>query len=112
MLCLQYYLLVFAVLFIWFCLVLYTVWYINLQIDTEGGSSRFRVLPDGSLQIVNTERSDAGQYTCEASNGVGNPDKKNIQLIVSGKSKGSSGIKIIEWIIEIHLKIINFIRIC
>ncbi|KAK4313128.1 hypothetical protein Pmani_015500 [Petrolisthes manimaculis] len=46
------------------------------QIDTESGSSRFRVLPTGSLQIVNTEQSDAGNYVCEANNGAGNPDRR------------------------------------
>ncbi|XP_066977997.1 papilin isoform X18 [Macrobrachium rosenbergii] len=47
----------------------------NYEVDTEGGSSRFRVLPNGSLQIVNIERSDAGEYRCKATNILGTAEK-------------------------------------
>lgn len=35
--------------------------------------------------MVNTERSDTGKYTCEASNGVGTPDRRTAQLTVTGE---------------------------
>ncbi|XP_068234682.1 papilin isoform X9 [Palaemon carinicauda] len=47
----------------------------NYEVDTEGGSSRFRVLPNGSLQIVNIEKSDAGEYRCKATNSLGTAEK-------------------------------------
>ncbi|XP_064108154.1 papilin-like isoform X7 [Macrobrachium nipponense] len=47
----------------------------NYEVDTEGGSSRFQVLPNGSLKIVNIERSDAGEYRCKATNILGTAEK-------------------------------------
>ncbi|KAG0713545.1 Papilin [Chionoecetes opilio] len=57
--------------------------FLFVQINTESSSSRFRLLPEGSLQVVNTERSDTGRYTCEASNGVGSSDRRTAQLTVT-----------------------------
>ncbi|XP_044730136.1 papilin isoform X2 [Chrysoperla carnea] len=44
--------------------------------------ARIRLLPDGSLQIVNVLRSDAGVYICVANNGVGHPLQKEFELRV------------------------------
>lgn len=46
--------------------------------------ARIRLLPDGSLQIVNVLRSDAGVYICVANNGVGHPLQKEFELRVIG----------------------------
>ncbi|KAK7075724.1 hypothetical protein SK128_022420, partial [Halocaridina rubra] len=47
----------------------------NYKVDIEGGGSRFRLLSDGSLQIVNIERGDMGEYRCRATNILGIDEK-------------------------------------
>ena len=37
----------------------------------DSDTSRFRRLPHGRLQVVQTEKGDAGIYTCIATNAVG-----------------------------------------
>nr|XP_045610870.1 papilin-like [Procambarus clarkii] len=69
------------------------IWYRgSYATDSEGGSSRTRVLSDGSLQIVNTEQGDAGNYTCEASNGVGRPATKTLQLKITDPKPRESAV--------------------
>nr|XP_027227919.1 papilin-like [Penaeus vannamei] len=52
-------------------------------VDTEKDTSRFRILVGGALQVVNTERADAGVYTCRAQNGVGGPDERESRLVIT-----------------------------
>ncbi|XP_042237860.1 papilin-like isoform X4 [Homarus americanus] len=69
------------------------IWYRgSYAVDREGQSSRTRVLPDGSLQIVNTERGDSGQYTCEASNGIGRPATRTTQLTITDPKPRESAV--------------------
>lgn len=44
-----------------------------------------RVFENGSLIIYNTQRTDAGYYLCQASNGVGPGLSRVIKLTVHGK---------------------------
>lgn len=44
----------------------------------------YKLFSDGSLQIVGLYRYDSGQYLCIASNGIGEPVKKEVNLIVKG----------------------------
>lgn len=46
---------------------------------------RIRLLSDGSLQIVNLNRSDSGIYICTADNGLTHPLQKEWQLRIIGK---------------------------
>lgn len=39
---------------------------------------------DGSLQIIGLYRYDSGLYICMASNGIGEPIKKEVYLTVKG----------------------------
>jgi hypothetical protein len=55
---------------------------IFVQID---GSGRYKLLLDGSLQIIGLYRKDSGVYICTADNGVGRPIQREFQLEVTGK---------------------------
>lgn len=45
-----------------------------------------RVFENGSLIIYNTQRTDAGYYLCQATNGIGPGISKVVKLTVHGKS--------------------------
>ncbi|XP_063603126.1 papilin-like [Penaeus indicus] len=64
-------------------------------VDTENDASRFRILTGGALQVVNTERADAGVYTCRAANGVGGPDERESRLVITDPTPRPS--QIIPW---------------
>ncbi|XP_046998769.1 papilin isoform X1 [Schistocerca americana] len=49
----------------------------------DGSSGRYRLLLDGSLQIIGLYRSDAGVYICTADNGIGQPAQKETHLKVT-----------------------------
>lgn len=51
----------------------------------DGASPRFRLLLDGSLQIINIYQTDSGIYLCVADNGIGRPVQREISLNVTGK---------------------------
>jgi hypothetical protein len=55
---------------------------ICIQID---GSGRYKLLLDGSLQIIGLYRKDSGIYICTADNGIGQPIQRVYQLEVTGK---------------------------
>lgn len=44
-----------------------------------------RVFENGSLIIYNTQRTDAGYYLCQASNGVGPGLSRVVKLTVHGE---------------------------
>ena len=46
---------------------------------------KYKIQPDGTLEIIGLGRADSGMYTCIADNGVGSPALKQVQLDVSGK---------------------------
>lgn len=52
------------------------------QIDGSGG--RYKLYSDGTLQIVGLYRYDSGLYICIASNGIGEPIRKEVYLTVKG----------------------------
>ncbi|XP_069673465.1 papilin isoform X4 [Periplaneta americana] len=47
------------------------------------GSGRYKLLLDGSLQIIGLYRKDTGVYICIADNGIGQPIQKRFQLEVT-----------------------------
>ncbi|CAG0888031.1 unnamed protein product [Darwinula stevensoni] len=49
----------------------------------SGRQGRVKKLLDGSLQIVGVQRDDAGDYTCTASNGIGEPASQRMQLQIT-----------------------------
>ncbi|KAK4885313.1 hypothetical protein RN001_001584 [Aquatica leii] len=53
----------------------------NLIID--GTQPRYRLLLDGSLQIITLHKTDSGIYLCAAENGIGRPLEKQIYLEVT-----------------------------
>lgn len=55
----------------------------NFKID--GSTPRYRILLDGSLQIINLYQTDSGIYLCVADNGIGHPLQRQVQLQVTGK---------------------------
>jgi hypothetical protein len=55
---------------------------IYLQID---GSGRYKLLLDGSLQIIGLYRKDSAIYICIADNGIAQPIQREFQLDVTGK---------------------------
>lgn len=57
------------------------VWSV-FQIDGSGG--HYRLFTDGTLQIVGLYRYDSGLYICMASNGIGDPIRKEVYLTVKG----------------------------
>lgn len=63
---------------------------ICIQID---GSGRYKLLLDGSLQIIGLYRKDSGVYICIADNGIGQPIQREYQLEVTGKLTGLQNIQ-------------------
>jgi hypothetical protein len=47
------------------------------------GSGRYKLLLDGSLQIIGLYRKDSGVYICTADNGIGRPIQREFQLEVT-----------------------------
>ncbi|XP_063221793.1 papilin isoform X2 [Bacillus rossius redtenbacheri] len=52
------------------------------RLTITGTGSRHKIFPDGRLRITALTRSDAGTYTCFASNGVGQPAQLDFTLDV------------------------------
>ncbi|KAK5647606.1 hypothetical protein RI129_002498 [Pyrocoelia pectoralis] len=49
----------------------------------DGTQPRYRILLDGTLQIITLHKTDAGIYLCAADNGIGRPIEKEINLEVT-----------------------------
>ena len=58
----------------------------NQIVDDEG---KFKIEPNGTLIIIGLARSDAGMYTCIASNGIGPAALKQTQVQVKGNKQSS-----------------------
>lgn len=56
--------------------------YRTFQIDGSGG--HYKLFTDGTLQIIGLYKYDSGLYICIASNGIGEPIKKEVYLTVKG----------------------------
>lgn len=54
------------------------------QIDGSGG--HYKLFADGTLQIIGLYKYDSGVYICMASNGIGEPIRKEVYLTVKGTS--------------------------
>ena len=62
---------------------------------------RISILPDGSLRIVNTQRTDSGLYMCRASNIHGNDQVEyNLRILGRDNYKHARYIHIILYIIK------------
>jgi len=53
------------------------------QIDGSGG--HYKLFADGTLQIIGLYKYDSGVYICMASNGIGEPIRREVYLTVKGK---------------------------
>lgn len=60
----------------------YRVCFLSLQVDTNQG--RYVLTSSGDLTIVQVRQTDSGSYVCLASNGLGEPVRREIQLQVTG----------------------------
>lgn len=67
--------------------------------STIEDSSRYRTFPNGTLVILQTTASDAGQYTCVATNHAGR-DTEFVNLIVRSK-----GLCVFVLIFMMHLAV-------
>ncbi|XP_066902314.1 papilin [Halyomorpha halys] len=54
---------------------------VKLQVNATGGG-RYRLLENGTLQVFGLEKSDAGTYTCMASNGIEPDATRDYKLTV------------------------------
>lgn len=54
-----------------------------MQIDTNQG--RYVLTSNGDLTIVQVRQSDDGTYVCVASNGLGEPVRREVPLQVTGE---------------------------
>ncbi|CAH1399411.1 unnamed protein product [Nezara viridula] len=54
---------------------------VKLQVNVTGGG-RYRLLENGTLQVIGLEKSDAGTYTCTASNGIEPDATRDYKLTV------------------------------
>uniref|UniRef100_A0A8D8QLD2 Papilin n=1 Tax=Cacopsylla melanoneura TaxID=428564 RepID=A0A8D8QLD2_9HEMI len=52
------------------------------EVRIDGSDGHFKLTMDGILQIVGLVRQDAGIYVCMAANGVGNPLRKEFNVVV------------------------------
>ncbi|XP_054258197.1 papilin isoform X2 [Macrosteles quadrilineatus] len=59
-------------------------------LSEKGG--RYKFLTDGSLQIVGLVPSDAGEYTCVADNGVGEPARKVFHVRIRGPKERPAAV--------------------
>lgn len=57
------------------------------QIDTNQG--RYVLTSSGDLTIVQVRQTDDGTYVCVASNGLGDPVRREVALQVTGKFAAS-----------------------
>lgn len=52
------------------------------QVDTNHG--RYVLTSNGDLTIVQVRQTDSGSYVCLASNGLGEPVRREVELQVTG----------------------------
>lgn len=59
----------------------------NLKFQINSAlSGKYKVLNNGTLQVIGLDKEDAGQYRCTASNEVGDPAHRDIHLTVTGST--------------------------
>ncbi|XP_031341557.1 papilin isoform X1 [Photinus pyralis] len=58
----------------------------------DGTQPRYRILLDGTLQIITLHKTDAGIYLCAADNGIGRPIEKEINLQVTDSEPHATAI--------------------
>lgn len=66
--------------------ITHTPKYVLLSFQIDGSDGHYKLTLDGILQIVGLVREDAGIYICVAANGIGDPIKKEFNVVVKGES--------------------------
>ncbi|XP_050528636.1 papilin isoform X2 [Daktulosphaira vitifoliae] len=67
------------------------VWQKNSTL-IDGTTGRYKLLTDGTLQIIGLYRYDSGLYICIATNGIGNPIRKEVYLTVKDPVPHSANV--------------------
>ncbi|XP_073996015.1 proteoglycan-like sulfated glycoprotein papilin isoform X1 [Rhodnius prolixus] len=66
-------------------------WWRGNELINSALSGKYKVLNNGTLQVIGLDKEDAGQYRCTASNEVGDPAHRDIHLTVTeGSRRGPS----------------------
>ncbi|XP_073996018.1 proteoglycan-like sulfated glycoprotein papilin isoform X3 [Rhodnius prolixus] len=58
-------------------------WWRGNELINSALSGKYKVLNNGTLQVIGLDKEDAGQYRCTASNEVGDPAHRDIHLTVT-----------------------------